>query len=68
MLRRMSRSVFGHPENRREQLFGDDQFRNTDGWSYQQSGATLQFADLDGDLHADACARRWDGLWCVEVP
>jgi len=52
----------------RKRLVGDQQFRNNDGWKYEQSGATIQFADLNGDGHEDACARRHDGLHCVEVP
>lgn len=42
-----------------------DAFADADGFSELRHAATLQFADLDRDGRADACARGPDGIRCA---
>jgi len=40
---------------------------DANGWAGADTGGTLQLVDLDGDGHADLCARGADGLRCFRA-
>jgi peptidoglycan/xylan/chitin deacetylase (PgdA/CDA1 family) len=40
-------------------------FTDAYGWNPAQYGATVQFADVDGDHRADVCGRGGSGMWCA---
>lgn len=43
-------------------------YRDDQGWRQERFGPTIEWADLDGDGHADACGRAVDGLICSSSP
>jgi LmbE family N-acetylglucosaminyl deacetylase len=42
-------------------------FSDAQGWGLDQYGATIRFADLDGDGKADVCGRGYYDVWCARA-
>lgn len=40
-------------------------FSDGAGWGAEKYGATMQLADVNGDLRADVCLRGQSGIWCA---
>ena len=57
-------AINGHTVLGASTLFGAA-FADASGWSNEAYGATVQYADVDGDKRPDACARNASGIMCA---